>query len=209
MSQTESAIGDAVNGLASLSSSIVADAAAGRGVIAPGLQRFAGKGTAAGRAVTAACAEGSLVAVFSALDAARPGDFLCISAPGASAYLGDLLAADLVRRDLAGIIVDGLIRDRAAIANLPITVLARGVTPVARRGREPGLSMIPVEIGGVTVHPGDWIVADDDGVVVVAPDDVEAIVATAQEHARIEERIMAHIAAGATIMEAVGREVPQ
>lgn len=209
MSQTEAAIEGAANGLASLSSSIVADAAGGRGVIAPGLQRFAGRGTAAGRAVTAACAEGSLAAVFVALDMARPGDFLCVSGPGASAYLGDLLAADLVRRGLAGIIVDGFIRDRAAIADLPITVLARGVTPVARRGREPGLSMVPVEIGGVSVNPGDWIVADDDGAVVVSPEEVEAIVAAARENARIEERIMAHIKAGATIMEAVAREVPQ
>lgn len=192
--------------LASLSVSIVSDAINGRGVLAPGLIRFSGSGTVAGRAVTADCAEGSLMAIFAALDEAQPGDMLCTTAPGLSAYLGDLLAADIVNRGLAGAVIDGLIRDKDQIAGLPVSFFARGCTPIARRGGAPGRSMVPIAIGGVQINPGDWIVADSDGVVVIPPDQVDTVLKQADENALIEEKIMARVKAGAKVMEAV-REV--
>src|SRR4051812_16429660 len=90
------ALTDIAARLARLSSSIVADVSEGRGVVSFGLVRFSGSGTVAGRAVTADCAEGSLRAVFPALDQAQPGDILCMTAPGSTAYLGDLLATHIV-----------------------------------------------------------------------------------------------------------------
>jgi regulator of RNase E activity RraA len=189
--------------LASLSASIVADAAGGQGVVSPGLRRFSGTGTVAGRAVTADCAEGSLVAVFPALEHAQPGDVLCITAPGPTAYLGDLLASDIANRGLAATIVDGLIRDSDTIATSSVSFFARGVTPVARRGSEPGRSMLPVQIGGVTVHPGDWIVADGDGAVVIPEAEAANVLEKAEEDARLEAEMLKRIEAGATVMDAV------
>lgn len=189
--------------LAALSASIVADASGGKGAVAPGLIRFSGTGTIAGRAVTAACSEGSLQAIFAALEHAEAGAVLCVSGPGNSAYLGDLLASDLVKRGLAGAVIDGFIRDRATIAAMPISFFARGLTPVALRRQEPGSAMVPISIGGVTIEPGDWVVADDDGVVVIHPQGVEAVIAKAAEDARIEGRIMELVEAGAKITEAV------
>lgn len=189
--------------LAALSASIVADATGGKGVVEPGLIRFSGTGTIAGRAVTAACSEGSLQAIFAALEHAEAGAVLCVSGPGNSAYLGDLLASDLAKRGLAGAVIDGLIRDRATIATMPASFFARGLTPIALRRQEPGSPMVPISIGGVTIHPGDWIVADDDGVVVIVPQDVDAVIAKAAENARIEVRIMELVEAGAKITEAV------
>lgn len=193
--------------LASLSTSIIADATGGKGVVSPGLVRFSGSGTVAGRAVTADCATGSLWAVFPALDQAQPGDILCMTAPGPTAYLGDLLATDIVNRGLAGAIVDGLIRDRDTIAGLPASFFARGVTPAARRGRDPGQSMTRIMLGATPVDPGDWIVADGDGVVVVPPTELEAVLAKAEEDARAEARIMERIKAGARVMDAVKAEI--
>lgn len=189
--------------LAALSTSILADASGGKGVVAPGLIRIAGSGTAVGRAVTAACAEGSLQAVFPALAQAQPGDFLCITGPGTSAYLGDLLATNIVQHGLAGAVIEGMIRDRATIAAMPVSVHARGLTPVAMRRDEPGQSMVPLVIGGVTINPGDWVVADDDGVIVVPPTEVDAVLAGAEENARIEERIMELIGNGVQVTDAV------
>lgn len=193
--------------LASLTASVVSDATGGQGVLAPGLTRFSGSGTVAGRAVTADCAEGSLMAVFAALDEARPGDVLCLTAPGSSAYMGDLLAADIVNRGLAAAVVDGLIRDRDDIARLPVSFFGRGTTPVARRGSAPGNPMVPIVIGGVQVNPGDWIVADSDGVVVIPPGQVESVLEQAAENARVEERILARVRAGAKVMDAVKQEL--
>src|SRR4051794_2835681 len=98
LSHRAPAVTDVAARLARLSSSIVADASEGRGVVSSGLIRFSGSGTVAGRAVTADCAEGSSRAVFPALDQAQAGDILCVTAPGQTAYLGDLLASDIVGR---------------------------------------------------------------------------------------------------------------
>ena len=87
--------------LAALSTSMLADATGGAGVLAPGLERFSGSGTIAGRAITADCAEGSVQAIFAALEHAREGDMLVVRAPGRSAYLGDMLATNLMRLGLA------------------------------------------------------------------------------------------------------------
>lgn len=192
--------------LARLNSSIIADVRQGAGVVSPGLIRISGSGTVAGRAVTADCAEGSLQAVFGALAEARPGDILCMTAPGRTAYMGDLLATNLVQRGLAGAVVDGLVRDRETIAAMPISVHARGVTPAARRGREPGRSMTPIVLGEVSVSPGDWIIADADGVIVVPSAEIAAVLEKAEAEAEVEARIMARIKAGERVMDAVKAE---
>lgn len=195
--------------LAALTASVVADATGGKGTVEPGLVRFSGTGTIAGRAITAACSEGSLQAIFAALEHAQAGSILCASGPGNSAYLGDLLASDLVKRGLAGAVIDGLIRDRATIATLPASFFARGLTPVALRRQGPGYPMVPLALGGVTVNPGDWIVADDDGVVVIDPAEIDAVIAKAEENARIEARIVELIDAGAKVTEAVRQAIAE
>lgn len=195
--------------LSGLSTSILADATGGRGAVAPGLFRFSGKGTVAGRAVTADCAEGSLQAVFAALEHAGSGNMLCTVGPGNSAYLGDLLATNLMRRGMVGAVIDGYIRDRETISVMPLTFMARGLTPVNQRRQDPGSPMVPVMIGGVVIAPGDWVVADDDGVLVIAPGEVEAALAKAQENARIEERIKALVAQGAKVADAVRQAVAE
>jgi regulator of RNase E activity RraA len=83
-----------------------------------------------------------------------------------TAILGDLVAADLVRAGIAGVVTDGLIRDSRAVAELGLPVWARGVTPVASRKDGVGGVGGTVVIGGVPVNDGDIVVADADGVVV-------------------------------------------
>lgn len=206
MSGDDPAVQAITRRLSSLSVSDLADATGGKGVVAPGLLRLSGAGTVAGRAVTADCAEGSLAAVWAAVEEAESGALLCVKGPGVSAYMGDLLAADLQNRGFAGAVIDGLVRDRSTLAKMPLSFFARGLTPVALRRPDPGRPMVPVEIGGVTINPGDWVVADDDGVVVIPSAEVDAVLGKADENARIEQLIMARVKAGAKIMDAV-REV--
>lgn len=191
--------------LSALSTAILSDARAGQGVIAPGLSRYAGHGTAAGRAITADCDEGALQAVFAALEHAAPGDFLCIKGPGDTAYLGDLLATNLIGRKLAGAIVDGLVRDRDRIAAMPLTIMARGLIPLNRRAKGAGRPMTPITIGGVAIAPGDWIVADSDGVIVITPHEAADAVAGAARNAAIEARVSELIRQGIAVSEAVAQ----
>lgn len=207
---TDSSEGVALSGvaqkLASLSAAIIADAAGGAGVLSAGLTRFSGSGTVAGPAVTADCAEGSLFAVFAALEHADPGDVLCMTAPGLTAYLGDPLATEILNRGLVAVVVDGLIRDSDTLARLPISIFARGVTPATRRGSDPGRAMVPIQVEGVEVNPGDWIVGDGDGIVVIAAEELQTTFERAEEGARIEANMMARIKAGASILDAVNEE---
>lgn len=189
--------------LQALSSSILSDALGGQGVVAPGLIRFSGTGTAAGHAITADCDEGSLEAVFAALELAKAGDFLCIKGGGDTAYLGDLLAANLARRGMAGAVVDGLVRDRDRIADAPLTIMARGLTPINRRAKGPGRPMVPVAIGGVTISPGDWVIADSDGVIVIPQSEVARAIAAADHNARVEARIGELVRQGVPVGDAV------
>lgn len=191
--------------LARLSASAVADATAGVGVIS-GLRRYSGSGVVVGQAVTAEGFGGSMYAVFDALEHARAGDVLCLTAPGPTAYLGDLLASQIIKRGLSGGLIDGLIRDTDAIAGFSASFFARGTTPTARRGGPPGRSMVPIQIGGVQIMPGDWVIADGDGAVVVPAADLDDVLARAEENARIEELILARVEAGASVPDAV-REV--
>lgn len=209
MAMAEIGDDDIARKLSALSTSVLADATGGKGAVAPGLIRFSGTGTVAGRAVTADCDEGSLQAVFAALEHARPGNFLCTVGPGVSAYLGDLLATNIINRGLAGAVIDGFIRDRETISALPVTFVAKGLTPVNLRRQEPGRPMVPLTIGGVTIHPGDWVIVDDDGVMVIAPSDIEVALAKAQENARIEQRIMELVGTGVQITDAVRQAIAE
>jgi len=192
--------------LAAFTVAELANAAEGRGVIDPGLQRYSGTGTVAGRAVTAACDFGSLAAVWSAVEGVPAGGILCIHGPGVSAYMGDLLAGDLVNRGFVAAVVDGYIRDRATLAAMPMTFMARGLYPMAHRREGNGQPQAVLSLGGVAVHPGDWIVADDDGVIVIVPEAVEAVLSRAHENEVIEQGVRRRVMAGASLPQAVRDE---
>ena len=122
-----------------------------------------------GLALTVMTREGDNLAIHRALDDARPGDFLVINALGGTtrAVFGDLLAEICIQAGIAGVIIDGLTRDREAIAALGLPLWARGVSPAGPAKNGPGTVSLPVACGGVVVNPGDIIVADGDGVAVV------------------------------------------
>lgn len=189
--------------LAAYTTSMLSDVRGGKGVVALDLSRFAGTGTIAGRAVTARCEEGAMQAVFAALEDAQADDFLCIQGPGRTAYLGDILATNLTNRGLAGAIVDGYVRDRRAIAAMPLTVMALGVTPMNLRRQGGGEAQVPLELGGVHLNPGDWVAADDDGVIVIPPDEIDATLTGASRQLRVERRIKELILKGAKVSDAV------
>lgn len=132
-----------------------------------------------GPACTVKCYPGDNLMVHKSLDVARPGDVLVIdtSASGTTAVLGDLISTKARHRGIAGVIVDGLIRDLPAILELrDFPVFARGVTPIGPLHRGPGEINHPVSIGGIVVNPGDVIAGDLNGVVVVPRDIAEELV---------------------------------
>lgn len=125
--------------------------------------------TLCGPALTVKVFPGDNLMVHKSLDVARPGDIVVVDASGTrnNAVLGDLISTKAKHRGIAGFIVDGLVRDLPAITELDFPVFARGTTPIGPLHRGPGEINHPICCGGIVVNPGDLIVADQAGVVVV------------------------------------------
>ncbi|MBZ5567585.1 MAG: RraA family protein [Acidobacteriia bacterium] len=122
-----------------------------------------------GPACTVKVFPGDNLMVHKALDVAKPGDIVVVDAHGSSmnAVLGDLISTKAKHRKIAGFVVDGFIRDLPDIQQLDWPVFARGATPIGPLHRGPGEINYPICCGGVVVHPGDMIVGDGAGVVVI------------------------------------------
>src|SRR5712664_4194932 len=122
-----------------------------------------------GPACTVKVFPGDNLMVHKVLDVAKPGDIVIIDAHGSSmnAVLGDLISTKSKHRGIAGFVVDGFIRDLPDILELDFPIFARGTTSIGPLHRGPGEINYPISCGGIVVNPGDIIVADGAGIVVI------------------------------------------
>ncbi|MFP5071623.1 RraA family protein [Pseudonocardia nantongensis] len=153
----------------------------------------------AGPAVTVSCIDDHLP-MFAALRVAAPGSVLVVAgAGGQRAVSGDLFATEAHRRGLAGIVVDGLVRDVRGIRETGLPVFARGTCPASGTVRDPGTVDEPVSFGGLVVAPGDIVCGDDDGLLIAPPDRLAEIVGKAEEVERAERALVAAMRDGAEL----------
>lgn len=137
-----------------------------------------------GTALTVKCPPGDNVGVKKALYLVKPGDVLVIDAQGFMEWcLGGfgMLVRAIRERGLKGLVVNGAYRDISQFQQANFPIYAKGVAPWSGPKRGPAEINVPVCCGGVIVHPGDAIVADEDGVAVVPYDHVEAVAAKIAE----------------------------
>lgn len=122
-----------------------------------------------GTALTVKARPGDNLMAMKAIDEARPGDVLVISSDGESnlSIWGGVMSVMAVRRRIAGVVTDGLVRDVAQIRAAGLPVFATGLTPAGPTKDGPGQINTAIACGNVVVHPGDIVLGDDDGVVVV------------------------------------------
>ena len=138
--------------------------------------------------------------IHKALTLVKPGDVMVIEGGGdhSWALLGFLMVSTAIKLGLAGMIVDGCIRDAAEIRTSGFPIFAAGINPNGPMKEGPGEINYPIHCGGQIVHPGDIIVADDDGVVVVPQDHAAGIVDKVKAVIVREEKRLAEIEAGVT-----------
>lgn len=181
----------------------VAGAAARR---VPGLQPVDPASSLCAPAATCRCAPGDNLALHRLLFSAPAGSVLVCAAGGdvEHGYFGELASADAVNRGLGGLVIDGAVRDAAAVEESGFPVFARGLAPhqcakdVAHSVGE------PVELAGVRVALGDIVVADRDGVVVVAAADWPTVAREAEALEAREVELRAAIARGERLADLLG-----
>lgn len=125
--------------------------------------------TIVGSACTVKVYPGDNLMVHKSLDIAKPGDIIVVDTLGAdrNAVLGDLVAQKAKHRGITGFIVDGLVRDLEGLQYVGLPIFAKGITPIGPLHRGPGEINFPITCGHTVVNPGDLIIADINGVVVV------------------------------------------
>lgn len=142
------------------------------------------------------------VSVIAGISDAAPGDVLVVATRGGTrAVLGDLFAFEARRRGLAGIVIDGFVRDIAGLRAVGLPVYARGLTPMAALGYLAPTCGDPIVCGGAAVRPGDLIIGDEDGLIVVPPEKLDAVLARAGEIAELEGTLQAAMEEGRPLKE--------
>ncbi|WP_250517836.1 RraA family protein [Caballeronia sp. INDeC2] len=154
--------------------------------------------TMAGCAVTVRTRGGDNLAYLRALEFCRPGDVLVIDAGGdvSNAVVGGILTYYAAKIGVAGVVVDGAIRDVAEIRSRAFPVYARGVTHRGPYKDGPGEINVPVSVGGMVVNPGDIVVGDQDGLLAIPQEDVARVLQKARDVLAAEARTMAAMEAG-------------
>ncbi|MBQ6234701.1 MAG: 4-carboxy-4-hydroxy-2-oxoadipate aldolase/oxaloacetate decarboxylase [Clostridia bacterium] len=156
-----------------------------------------------GRAVTAACYYGDNLMLHCALELARPGDVIvCDTGGGADvAVWGDLMTLQAQSAGVAGLVTNGSVRDARTIREYGFPVFCAGVTMRGPAKPAHGSVNQPVTVGGIIVNPGDVILGNDDGVIVVPRERLAEAVQKASERAEAEQRMREEIQSGARLYE--------
>lgn len=186
---------------------IAADLFQGRTLVDPRLRPvrpFADGKRLAGCAVTARCEPADYGPVHHAIAVAKAGEVIVVDAGGRrdAAMIGELLSGAARRKGVAGVVVDGAVRDIGTLASWPnFPVFSRGNTARGPSSMERGEVNGPVTLGGVSVTPGDLVLGDDDGLVVIPCREAEARLEAALAMVAAEEGWERRLAAGETTLE--------
>jgi 4-hydroxy-4-methyl-2-oxoglutarate aldolase len=186
---------------------VAAMADAGASVPGAAIRHIAGPTVLCGPAYTVALPVGDNLGLHLAVAWAHPGDVL-VATMGEEEYgpWGDILSAAALAAGLAGLVLNGYVRDPTAINACGFPVFARGVALRNTVKSDPGRHGVPVSVAGVEVNPGDLVVGDADGLVVVPSTRLTQVLTRAQEIAAGEEAMRAAIARGQTTIELLGLE---
>jgi 4-hydroxy-4-methyl-2-oxoglutarate aldolase len=184
--------------LARLGTATVYEAAGRKGLVDLDLHRIVPGSRAAGPARPILCGQADNLMVHAAMAHANPGDILVLTmpVPRPVALVGDLLATQAKARGVAGLLIDGSVRDVEELIELGLPIWARWIR-VRGAGKDvPGTIDEPVIVGGARIAAGDTVVLDADGAAVIAQDRVDEVLEAAQAREEKERVKRAKLQAG-------------
>ena len=169
--------------LARLGSATVYEASGREGLVNLDLHQLIPGSSAAGPARTVRCGQGDNLMVHAVMDRAQPGDVLVLTMPEPEpvALVGDLLATQAKERGVVALLVDAAVRDAEDLRELGVPIWARWIRVRGATKSEVGEIDVPIEVGGATIRPGDTVVLDADGAVVVPQERTDEVLAASRE----------------------------
>src|SRR5699024_793890 len=181
--------------LKELPTTAISDVLKGMNNIDPAVKPLKDEYKIAGEAFTIETCVGDNLALLTSLKEAKPGDILVVAVKGDTyrAIAGDFVVGMMQTMELGGLVVDGAIRDVVDIKELNYPVFVRGTTTASGSKNGPGATNLPISCGGASVNPGDIIVCDIDGVVVIPRDKAEEVLAGAQKKVAADDEREAKI----------------
>lgn len=189
---------DAVDVLAEFGVATVHEAIGRSGYVGAGIRPAWPGIRVGGTAVTALCWPGDNLMIHAAVEQCRPGDILVVTttSPSTDGAFGELLATSLAHRGVRGLVTTGGVRDVAELQAMGFPVFCAAICAQGTVKATAGAVNVPVSIGGQLVAPGDAVIADDDGVVVVPRPQVSGAVAAARARVAREAATRAALDAG-------------
>ncbi|TWG84072.1 4-hydroxy-4-methyl-2-oxoglutarate aldolase [Cupriavidus gilardii J11] len=197
---------DQLERLKAFGTATIHEAQGQKGALDAGLKPLDPATRMAGPAVTVDLRPGDNLMVHYALTKVRPGDVLVLDAKGftEAGPWGDVLTLAAQQLGLAGLVVNGAVRDANAIVEMGFPVFCRALSIKGTNKQQPGQVNVPVVVGGVSIRPGDIVVGDRDGLVVVAADEVEFALERSAQRERKEDEMRAQLREGRTMVELLG-----
>ncbi|MDQ0391437.1 RraA family protein [Labrys monachus] len=194
-----------VQAFAGLQTGFVVDALGGRGALDRHVKPIGGSAPFCGVALPCFCGPDDNLAAFGTLSVAQPGDVVLAAAEGfdKAAVIGDLMLGMMKNVGIAAFVTDGCVRDQRGLQAVGLPCYAAGVTPNSPVRNGPGTVGFPTVVGGVTVRAGDIVLGDEDGVVVVPAERIEATIARIEVVRAAEAAFEAKVKAGLKIPDFV------
>jgi RraA family protein len=153
-----------------------------------------------GRARTVVCEE-DFLSVIKGLQEAQPDEVLVVDTHGSRrAVAGELFSKEAQRKGLAGLVVDGAVRDIAKVRSFGIPVYSRWIFPASGTTRHIFATQVPIQCGGVTVNPGDVLFGDDDGIVVASEAQLAELIGAAESIQKVEAEVVARMERGTSLL---------
>lgn len=202
---------DLVSRLSEFDPATLYEAAGQHGMVDPAIRPAWRGAKVCGRAATVSCPPGDNLMLHVAVAHAQPGVVLVATVGGytnAGAW-GEILTAASQARGIAGLVIDGAARDMEAIEAVRFPVFSRGLAIGSCTKERAGQLDVPIHFGGLVVRPGDIVLGDADGLVIVDQDRLEEVYASALRRRAKEEEIMRGLREGRTTLDLLGLRDPR
>jgi 4-hydroxy-4-methyl-2-oxoglutarate aldolase len=194
--------------LAALGTATIGEVAPSARIVALPVRPLAPDMVVAGPALTVSCRPGDNLALHRAIAAAAPGDVLVVDYGGSvsSGPFGEIMALACQMRGIAGMIIDGSVRDCARIIQSGFPLFCRGLDIRGTTKLDPGSVGMAISLGSVEINRGDLVVADADAVIVLAAEDASAAATAGEMRAEREAAMMDRLRSGETTLQILGLE---